>query len=277
SGQDLNFEFRRTSIPDGKCPHGRSCVWPGRDDEIDRSRIVGERDVFGRRLVGVHPVRMRVVDAEECKPSFAEFLHQAHDLFGRDLVIPDRISGDVFRRERLCDYAVPPRQNPAAFSMRLAAGMLEELPKHFAPTLHHSLHSESVLAVAQLAAPREAANTSRKLFRRKYLPLGHSNFLRRLNPFPSATPLRSIRANRRPSTPRSCSPSFAGCPPPAPTGIPLRSTGSFSYRFPARCSRRRVRSRRGPCARRRANVLCSIRCLLAHPPTEKFLRCPFAA
>src|SRR5262249_6728716 len=136
--------------------------------------------------------------------------------------------------------------NPAAFSMWLAPGMREELPKHFAPTLHHSLHSGITGAPA-------------------------------VSPFPSATPLRSIRANRHPSTPRSCSPSFAGCPPPTPTGILLRSTRSFSYQFPARSSRRRVRSLRGPCARRRASVLSPIRCLLAHPPTAKFLRCPSAA
>jgi len=51
---------------------------------------------------------------------------------------------DVLRRERLRDYVVLPGQKSAAFSMRLATGMPQELPKHFAPTLHHSPHSGSV-------------------------------------------------------------------------------------------------------------------------------------
>jgi hypothetical protein len=80
-----------------------SCVRPGRDDEIDRFRIVGKRDVFGRRLVRVQPIRMRVVDAEEFEPPLAEFPHQAHELLGRNFVIPDWISRDVLRRERLRD------------------------------------------------------------------------------------------------------------------------------------------------------------------------------
>jgi hypothetical protein len=77
---------------------------------------------------------MRVVDGEEFEPPLAEFPHQAHDLLGRNHVIPGRISRDVLRRERLRDYVVLPRENPATLSMRLAAGMLQELPKHFAAT-----------------------------------------------------------------------------------------------------------------------------------------------
>src|SRR5690242_10014146 len=116
----------------------------GRDNEIDRFRIVGQRDVFGRRLVRVQPIRMRVIDAEEFKPSLAEFHHQAHNLLGRNLVIPDRISRDVVRRERLRDESVLPRQNSAALPMRLPAGMLQELPVHSAAASHGALHSESI-------------------------------------------------------------------------------------------------------------------------------------
>ena len=107
---------------------------------MDRFRVAGERDVFGRRLVRVQPVRMRVVDAEEFEPTLAEFPHQAHDLLGCDQVIPDRINRDVLRGERPRYYVVLPRQNSTAFSMRLAAGMLQELPKHFAATSDGSLH-----------------------------------------------------------------------------------------------------------------------------------------
>ena len=70
---------------------------------MDRLRIVGQRDVFGRRLVRVQPMRMRVVNAEEFEPPLAEFLHQAHDLRGRNLVIPDWVSRDVLRGKRLRD------------------------------------------------------------------------------------------------------------------------------------------------------------------------------
>jgi hypothetical protein len=49
------------------------------------------------------PMRMRVVDAEEFEPPLAEFPHQTRDLLGRNLVIPDGISRDVLRWERLRD------------------------------------------------------------------------------------------------------------------------------------------------------------------------------
>ena len=39
-----------------------------------------------------------MVDAEEFEPPLAEFPHQAHDLLGRNFVIPDWISRDVLRR-----------------------------------------------------------------------------------------------------------------------------------------------------------------------------------
>src|SRR5258708_804548 len=97
---------------------------------------------------------MRVVDAQEFEPTRAEFLHQAHDLLGRIRVIPDRISRDVLRRDRPRDCLVLPRQNSAAFSMRLAAGMLQELPNHFAATSHGSLHSGSLQGTnAQINRP----------------------------------------------------------------------------------------------------------------------------
>ena len=87
---------------------------------------------------------MRVVDAEEFKSTFAEFPGQADDLLGFNHIIPDRIRRDVLRGEGSRDYVVLPRQNSAAFSMRLAAGMLQELPKHFAATSDGSLHSGSL-------------------------------------------------------------------------------------------------------------------------------------
>jgi len=86
--------------------------------------MAGQRDVFGRWLVRVQPVRMRVVDAEEFETPLAEFSDQPRQLPGRNYVIPDRISGDVLRRESPGDYIVLARQNAAAFSMRLAASML---------------------------------------------------------------------------------------------------------------------------------------------------------
>ena len=85
-----------------------------------------------------------MVDAEEFEPTPAEFPHQAHELLERNLVIPDRISRDVLRRKRLRDYVALPRQNSAAFSMRLAAGMLQELPVYFAAASDGSLHSASI-------------------------------------------------------------------------------------------------------------------------------------
>src|SRR5438045_8121141 len=111
---------------------------------MDRFGIAGERDVPGRRLVHVQPARMRVVDAEEFEPALAKFPHQAHHLLGPNQIIPDRISRDVFRRERSSDYVELPRDNSAAFSMRMAAGMLQELPKYFPATSDSSLHFSGV-------------------------------------------------------------------------------------------------------------------------------------
>ena len=107
---------------------------------MDRFRVAGQSDVFGRWLVRVQPVGMRVVYAEEFEPPFAQFSYQAHDFLVRDRVIPGRIGRDVVRRERLRDYAVLPRQNSTAFPMRLATGMFQELPVHFAATSDGSLH-----------------------------------------------------------------------------------------------------------------------------------------
>jgi hypothetical protein len=81
-----------------------------------------------------------MVDAEEFEPPLAEFPHQAHYLPGRNLVVPDRISREVLRRECLRDESVLPRQNSAAFPMRLAARMLQELSVYFAATSDGSLH-----------------------------------------------------------------------------------------------------------------------------------------
>jgi hypothetical protein len=87
---------------------------------------------------------MRVVDSEEFEPPLTKLLHQAHDFFRCNLVVPDRISRNVLRRERLRDESVLPGQNSAAFSMRLAAGMRQELPVYFAATSDGSLHAGSI-------------------------------------------------------------------------------------------------------------------------------------
>ena len=111
---------------------------------MDRFRIVGQRDVFGRRLVRVQPVRMRVVDAKKFEPTLAEFPQQTRNLLGRNYVISDRIRRDVLGRKRLRDYVVLPRQNSATVPMRLAARMRQKLPKHFPPASDSSLHSGSL-------------------------------------------------------------------------------------------------------------------------------------
>ena len=85
-----------------------------------------------------------MVDTEEFEPTLVEFPNQAHHLLVPNQVIPDRISGDVLRRQRPSDYVVLPRQNSAAFSMRLAAGMLQDLPKYFPATLDSSFHFSGV-------------------------------------------------------------------------------------------------------------------------------------
>jgi hypothetical protein len=87
---------------------------------------------------------MRVINAEEFEPPLSEFLHQARDLLGCNFVIPDWIRRNVFRRERLRDESVLPRQNSAAFPMWPAAGMLQELPEYFAATSDGSLHFGSI-------------------------------------------------------------------------------------------------------------------------------------
>ena len=110
---------------------------------MDRLRV-GQRNIFERGLVGVHPMRMRVINAEELEPPLAEFRHEARDLRACNLVVPDRISCDVPRRECLRDDAVLPRQNSAAFSMGLVAGMLQELSVDFAATLDGALHFGSI-------------------------------------------------------------------------------------------------------------------------------------
>ena len=60
---------------------------------------------------------MGVINAEEFESPLAKFRHEARDLRGCNLIIPDWISCDVFRRERLCDDPVLPSKNSAAFPM----------------------------------------------------------------------------------------------------------------------------------------------------------------
>jgi hypothetical protein len=106
--------------------------------------MMRQRDVLGRGFVRVQPMRMRVINAEEFESPLAEFLHQAHDFFGCNLVIPDWISRDVLCRERLRDYPIPPRQNSAALQMRMASSMLQQLPIYFAATSDGSFHVGSI-------------------------------------------------------------------------------------------------------------------------------------
>jgi hypothetical protein len=111
--------------------------------------MAGQRDVFGRWLVRVQPMRVRVVDAQEFETALAEFHHQSRELLGRNQVIPNRISRDVLRGESPGDYVVLACQNSAAFTMRLAAGMGKELAKHFAATLDGAFHSTSLTSPAR--------------------------------------------------------------------------------------------------------------------------------
>src|SRR6202042_293792 len=91
-------------------------------------------------FVGVHPMRMRVVDAEEFEPPAAKFRRQPREFLWRNFVIPDWIRGGVLCRERLRDNPALPCQNSAAFPMGLAAGVLQQLPVHFAAASHGWLH-----------------------------------------------------------------------------------------------------------------------------------------
>jgi hypothetical protein len=87
---------------------------------------------------------MGVINAEEFESPLAEFLHQARDLLGCNLVISDWINRDVLRRERLRDYPVLPRQDSTTFPMGLVSSMLQELPVYFAATSDGPLHFGSI-------------------------------------------------------------------------------------------------------------------------------------
>ena len=84
---------------------------------------------------------MRVVNAEEFETPLAEFSHQTRDLVWGNHVIPNRVGRDILRRECPRDDAVLTCQNSAAFSMRLPAGVLQELAVYFAATSDRSVHS----------------------------------------------------------------------------------------------------------------------------------------
>src|SRR3974390_490965 len=58
---------------------------------------------------------------------------------------------------------------------------------------------------------------------------------------PADSPSRASREFRRPLKSRWCSPSSADCPPPTPTGIHRRNTGSSPRQARARAPRCRVR------------------------------------
>ena len=102
---------------------------------MDRILMAGHRNVFGRWLIHVEPVRMRVIKPEEFETPLPEFVHQARKVFGRNQIISDRVGCDIFRGKRACDHVVLAGQKAAAFLMRLDAGMFQHLPKHFAPSL----------------------------------------------------------------------------------------------------------------------------------------------
>jgi len=87
---------------------------------------------------------MRVIDSEEFQSPLTEFPHQTLDFRRRDAIIPDRIGRNVLRRERLRNESILPGQNSAAFPMRLAARMLQELPVYFSTTSDGSLHLGSI-------------------------------------------------------------------------------------------------------------------------------------
>jgi hypothetical protein len=57
-------------------------------------------------------------------------------------------------------------------------------------------------------------------------------FSRGISPWLSASPLAPSPSNRHPSTPRSCNPSFANYPQPAPTGTLRRNIKSLSRSSP---------------------------------------------
>src|SRR5579863_7677232 len=107
---------------------------------MDRVGMAGQRDVFVGWLVRVHPMRMRVVEAEEVETALAEFLFQSRDILRRDHIIPDRIGGDIFRGERARDDVVLARENSAAFAMGVTAGVRQYLPEDFAATLDGANH-----------------------------------------------------------------------------------------------------------------------------------------
>ena len=81
---------------------------------------------------------MRVVNAEEFETPLAEFSHQTRDLVWGNHVIPNRVGRDILRRECPRDDAVLTSQNSAAFSMRLPAGVLQDLAVYFAAASYGS-------------------------------------------------------------------------------------------------------------------------------------------
>ena len=111
---------------------------------MDRFGKVGQRDVFGRWFVWVHPVRMRVVDAEKFETAVEELSIQAREVVGCNRIIPDGVGRDVFCGKRARNYVVLACQKSATFPMRLAAGVLQELAEHFAATLDGSRHVGSL-------------------------------------------------------------------------------------------------------------------------------------
>ena len=96
--------------------------------------MAGPCDVFSRWLVHIHPMRMGVIDTEELQMAPTEFRHDSRDVAGRHHIISNRIRRNILRWERARDYVSLPGQNAAAFAMRLAASMRQDLAKHFATT-----------------------------------------------------------------------------------------------------------------------------------------------
>lgn len=73
-----------------------------------------------------------MVDAEEFETALAQLRREAGKVRGRDCIIPHRISGGIIRGKSVSDQTALPCQDSAAFSVRVAAGVRENLPVHLA-------------------------------------------------------------------------------------------------------------------------------------------------
>ena len=126
---------------------------------MDSVVVASQRDVFGRWLVEIHPMWMRVVDAEKLEAALAEFDHEAREILRRDQIIPNWVGGDVFCGECTRDDIFLSSQEAAAFMMRLEAGMFQDLPEHFTAASNGWGHSEECMRSEWV---RQAAEQKRR-------------------------------------------------------------------------------------------------------------------